>query len=71
MDIPYTPKQKLLNVLNQAMVSLQDSSDNEIMIPEILNAIRLLNECEVTKTDKPDTPDIDTIALTNYENRRL
>ena len=88
-----TPKQYILNVLNQAMVSLQDSSDNDIMIPQLLQAVRFLDQCDVKlrvpqdttphiETDeeyakrvaslqeKPDTPDIDSIQLNNYENRR-
>ena len=54
------------------MVSLQDSSDNDIMIPQLLQAVRLLNECDVKLRvqEKPDTPDIDSIQLNNYENRR-
>ena len=89
----FTPKQYILNVLNQAMVSLQDSSDNDIMIPQLLQAVRFLDQCDVKlrvaqdttphiETDeeyakrvaalqeKPDTPDIDSIQLNNYENRR-
>ena len=68
----FTPKEYILNVLNQAMVSLQDSSDNDIMIPQLLQAVRLLNECDVKLRvqEKPDTPDIDSIQLNNYENRR-
>jgi len=67
-----TPKQYILNVLNQAMVSLQDSSDNDIMIPQLLQAVRFLEECDVKLRvpEKPDTPDIDSIQLNNYENRR-
>ena len=67
-----TPKQYILNVLNQAMVSLQDSSDNDIMIPKLLQAARFLNQCDVKLRvpEKPDTPDIDSIQLNNYENRR-
>jgi len=67
-----TPKEYILNVLNQAMVSLQDSSDNDIMIPQLLQAVRFLNECDVKLRvpEKPDTPDIDSIQLNNYENRR-
>ena len=68
----FTPKQYILNVLNQAMVSLQDSSDNDIMIPQLLQAVRFLEECDVKLRvpEKPDTPDIDSIQLNNYENRR-
>ena len=67
-----TPKEYILNVLNQAMVSLQDSSDNDIMIPQLLQAVRFLDECDVKLRvpEKPDTPDIDSIQLNNYENRR-
>ena len=67
-----TPKQYILNVLNQAMVSLQDSSDNDIMIPQLLQAVRFLDECDVKLRvpEKPDTPDIDSIQERNYENRR-
>ena len=68
----FTPKQYILNVLNQAMVSLQDSSDNDIMIPQLLQAARFLDQCDVKLRvpEKPDTPDIDSIQLNNYENRR-
>ncbi len=68
----FTPKQYILNVLNQAMVSLQDSSDNDIMIPQLLQAVRFLDQCDVKLRvpEKPDTPDIDSIQLNNYENRR-
>ncbi len=67
-----TPKEYILNVLNQSMVSLQDSSDNDIMIPQLLQAVRLLNECDVKLRvqEKSDTPDIDSIQERNYENRR-
>tara|TARA_R100000773_G_scaffold1048_1_gene1683 strand:+ start:1885 stop:2103 length:219 start_codon:yes stop_codon:yes gene_type:complete len=67
-----TPKQYILNVLNQAMVSLQDSSDNDIMIPQLLQAVRFLDQCDVKLRvpEKPDTPDIDSIQERNYENRR-
>ena len=67
-----TPKQYILNVLNQAMVSLQDSSDNDIMIPQLLQAARFLDQCDVKLRvpEKPDTPDIDSIQERNYENRR-
>ena len=68
----FTPKQYILNVLNQAMVSLQDSSDNDIMIPQLLQAVRFLDQCDVKLIvpEKPDTHDIDSIQLNNYENRR-
>ena len=68
----FTPKQYILNVLNQAMVSLQESSDNDIMIPQLLQAARFLDQCDVKLRvpEKPDTPDIDSIQLNNYENRR-
>ena len=68
----FTPKQYILNVLNQAMVSLQDSSDNDIMIPQLLQAAKFLDQCDVKLRvpEKPDTPDIDSIQLNNYENRR-
>ena len=68
----FTPKEYILNVLNQAMVSLQDSSDNDIMIPQLLQAVRFLDQCDVKLRvpEKPDTPDIDSIQLNNYENRR-
>ena len=67
-----TPKEYILNVLNESMVTLQDSSENDIMIPKLLQAVRLLNECDVKLRvqEKPDTPDIDSIQLNNYENRR-
>lgn len=67
-----TPKEYILNVLNQAMVSLQDSSDNDIMIPQLLQAVRFLDQCDVKLRvqEKPDTPDIDSIQERNYENRR-
>tara|TARA_R100001163_G_scaffold65159_1_gene61384 strand:- start:742 stop:960 length:219 start_codon:yes stop_codon:yes gene_type:complete len=68
----FTPKQYILNVLNQAMKTIQDSSDNDIMIPQLLQAVRFLEECDVKLRvpEKPDTPDIDSIQLNNYENRR-
>ena len=68
----FTPKKYILNVLNQAMVSLQDSSDNDIMIPQLLQAARFLDQCDVKLRvpEKPDTPDIDSIQERNYENRR-
>ena len=67
-----TPKQYIQNVSTQAMVSLQDSSDNDIMIPQLLQAARFLDQCDVKLRvpEKPDTPDIDSIQLNNYENRR-
>ena len=67
-----TPKEYILNVLNQAMGLLQDSSDNDIMIPQLLQAVRFLDQCDVKLRvpEKPDTPDIDSIQLNNYENRR-
>jgi hypothetical protein len=41
------------------------------MKPEIIKAARLVqNLAEKPKDEKPDTPDIDSIAETNYENRR-
>ena len=46
MDTPYTPKEYILNVLNQCLVSLQETDDFEIMQPEIFNAIRLLGNLE-------------------------
>jgi len=71
MDTPYTPKEYILNVLNQCLVSLQETDDFEIMKPEIIKAARLVqNLAEKAKDEKPDTPDIDSIAETNYENRR-
>ena len=67
----YTPKEYILNVLNQCLVSLQEADDFEIMKPEIIKATRLVqNLAEKPKQDRPDTPDIDSIAETNYENRR-
>ncbi len=67
-----TPKQYILNVLHQAMEKIQDSSANDIMIPQLLQAVRFLNECDVKLRvqEKADTPDIDSIQLNNYENRR-
>ena len=67
-----TPKQYKLNVLHQAMEKIQDSSANDIMIPQLLQAVRFLNECDVKLRvqEKADTPDIDSIQLNNYENRR-
>ena len=71
MNTSYTPKEYILNVLNQCLVSLQEADDFEIMKPEIIKAARLLeNLTEKAKQDRPDTPDIDSIAETNYENRR-
>jgi len=136
MDTPYTPKEYILNVLNQCLVSLQETDDFEIMKPEIIKAARLVQNItekpsqktdttphvetdkenvvkeqgllkaklrglthalnklsdkgQITETaktilrkeqnkicddientkDRPDTPDIDSIAETNYENRR-
>ena len=138
MNTSYTPKEYILNVLNQCLVSLQEADDFEIMKPEIIKAARLVqnitekpkqefdseswqyfhdrvnnkrivvntfsyeksepqvnvfvvsnpsssswhddmvqigscnckNESEKPKQDRPDTPDIDSIAETNYENRR-
>ena len=68
----FTPKQYILNVLNQAMKTIQDSSDNDIMIPQLLQAVRFLDQCDVKLRvqEKPDTPDIDSIQERNYENRR-
>ena len=68
----FTQKQYILNVLNQAMGLLQDSSDNDIMIPQLLQAVRFLDQCDVKLRvqEKADTPDIDSIQLNNYENRR-
>tara|TARA_R100001510_G_C7539654_1_gene127773 strand:- start:410 stop:628 length:219 start_codon:yes stop_codon:yes gene_type:complete len=68
----FTPKQYILNVLNQAMEKIQDSSANDIMIPQLLQAVRLLDQCDVKLRvqEKPDTPDIDSIQERNYENRR-
>ena len=67
-----TPKQYILNVLHQAMEKIQDSSANDIMIPQLLQAVRFLEECDVKLRvqEKADTPDIDSIQLNNYENRR-
>ena len=67
-----TPKQYILNVLHQAMEKIQDSSANDIMIPQLQQAANLLNECDVKLRvpEKPDTPDIDSIQERNYENRR-
>ena len=67
-----TPKQYILNVLHQAMEKIQDSSVNEIMIPQLQQAANFLNECDVKLRvpEKPDTPDIDSIQERNYENRR-
>ena len=67
-----TPKQYILNVLNQAMGKIQDSSANDIMIPQLQQAANFLNECDVKLRvqEKTDTPDIDSIQLNNYENRR-
>jgi hypothetical protein len=71
MNTSYTPKEYILNVLNQCLVSLQETDDFEIMKPEIIKAARLVqNLAEKPKDEKPDTPDIDSIAETNYENRR-
>ena len=68
----FTPKQYILNVLNQAMEKIQDSSANDIMIPQLQQAANFLNECDVKLRvpEKPDTPDIDSIQERNYENRR-
>ena len=68
----FTPKQYILNVLHPAMENIQDSSANDIMIPQLLQAVRFLNECDVKLRvqEKADTPDIDSIQLNNYENRR-
>tara|TARA_R100000482_G_C4997543_1_gene90108 strand:+ start:164 stop:382 length:219 start_codon:yes stop_codon:yes gene_type:complete len=67
-----TPKQYILNVLHQAMEKIQDSSVNDIMIPQLQQAANFLNECDVKLRvpEKPDTPDIDSIQERNYENRR-
>ena len=67
-----TPKQYILNVLHQAMEKIQDSSANDIMIPQLQQAANFLNECDVKLRvpEKPDTPDIDSIQERNYENRR-
>tara|TARA_R100000458_G_C8198033_1_gene189456 strand:- start:525 stop:806 length:282 start_codon:yes stop_codon:yes gene_type:complete len=92
MDTPYTPKEYILNVLNQCLVSLQEADDFEIMKPEIIKAARLVQNIaekpsqktdttphvetdeeyakRVAAIDRPDTPDIDSIAEINYENRR-
>ena len=57
----FTPKQYILNVLNQAMVSLQDSSDNDIMIPQLLQAVRFLDQCDVKlRVAQDTTPHIET-----------
>jgi len=68
----FTPKQYILNVLHQAMEKIQDSSVNDIMIPQLQQAANFLNECDVKLRvpEKPDTPDIDSIQERNYENRR-
>jgi len=88
----YTPKEYILNVLNQCLVSLQEADDFEIMKPEIIKAARLVQNIaekpsqktdttphvetdkeyakRVAAIDRPDTPDIDSIDETNYENRR-
>jgi len=70
--LTFTPKQYILNVLNQAMEKIQDSSANDIMIPQLLQAVRFLDQCDVKLRvpEKPDTPDIDSIQERNYENRR-
>ena len=54
------------------MEKIQDSSANDIMIPQLLQAVRFLDQCDVKLRvqEKPDTPDIDSIQLNNYENRR-
>ena len=67
-----TPKQYILNVLHQDMEMIQDSSANDIMIPQLLQAVRFLDLCDVKLRvqEKPYTPDIDSIQLNNYENRR-
>ena len=67
-----TPKQYILNVLHQAMEKIQDSAANDIMIPQLLQAVRFLDQCDVKLRvqEKADTPDIDSIQLNNYENRR-
>ena len=67
----FTPKQYILNVLHQAMEKIQDSSVNDIMIPQLQQAANFLNECDVKLRvpEKPDTPDIDSIQERNYENR--
>ena len=68
----FTPKQYILNVLHQAMEKIQDSSVNDIMIPQLQQAANFLNECDVKLRvpEKPDTPDIDSIQERNFENRR-
>ena len=54
------------------MEKIQDSSVNDIMIPQLQQAANFLNECDVKLRvpEKPDTPDIDSIQERNYENRR-
>tara|TARA_R100000687_G_scaffold67166_1_gene56231 strand:+ start:80 stop:364 length:285 start_codon:yes stop_codon:yes gene_type:complete len=63
------PKEQILNVLNQCLVSLQEADDYEIMKPEIFNAIQLLGKLEEKPKQEIEALKIEQKKLIDKANK--